>query len=401
VSARGQPIEPAGGAAAGMREFTLAFSASEFQRRLSAVRRAMERQGLELLTLFTPENVTYLTGYETVGYSSFLCLLVPASGEPRMVIRELEVEVAAASTWLTEFTTVADTESPVAITAGVAAQMAPAGARVGVEETGKFLTARNWRALVGELTDAGLQAVDGSDIVEPVRRVKSPEELTLIRGACDLAVAGMHAAVEAVDAGVTENTIAAVAFAAMIGGGSDFLTTDPIVTSGPRASIAHTTFANRTIEPRDAVLIELGACRRRYFGALMRTVGVDGGPHRLPELATALDAALDAAIAAIAPGRTCGEVDHACRSRIEEAGLGDWFRKRTGYSIGIAFAPDWGEGHIASLRAGDSMELEAGMTFHIPPAVRLPGETVYGVSETVVVTPDGCEVLTAFPRRLT
>jgi Xaa-Pro dipeptidase len=68
--------------------------------------------------------------------------------------------------------------------------------------------------------------------------------------------------------------------------------------------------------------------------------------------------------------------------------------------MGVAFAPDWGEGHIASLRAGDQMPLEPGMAFHLPPAVRLPGETVYGVSETVVVTDSGCEVLTHFPRRL-
>lgn len=174
----------------------------------------------------------------------------------------------------------------------------------------------------------------------------------------------------------------------------------PIVTSGVRGSIAHTTFGNRTIEDGDAVLIELGACRRRYGGALMRTVGVGGGGARFPELATALDEALDAAIAAIVPGQTCGSVDAACRTHVEEAGLGRWFRKRTGYSMGVAFAPDWGEGQIASLRAGDEMLLEPGMAFHLPPAVRLPGQTVYGVSETVAVTADGCEVLTAFPRRL-
>jgi Xaa-Pro dipeptidase len=133
----------------------------------------------------------------------------------------------------------------------------------------------------------------------------------------------------------------------------------------------------------------------------MRTVAVGGGSPRFPELAAVLDQALDAAIEAIAPGRTCGEIDQACRTPIEEAGLGQWFRKRTGYSIGLGFAPDWGEGHIASLRAGDPMQLEPGMTFHIPPAVRIPGETVYGVSETVAVTQTGCELLTSFPRRLT
>jgi Xaa-Pro dipeptidase len=383
-------------AAAGIAEFAPAFSTGEFDRRLGGVRAAMEERGLELLLLFTPENVTYLTGYETIGYSSFLCLIVPLEDEPQLVIRDMELEVAAATTWLTRFVTVADSDDAVATTVSAVARLAPSGGRIGVEETAPFLTARLWR----QLTDGIGSTVDGSGLVERMRRIKSDEELALIRDACRLTVDGMTAAVAATAVGETENAVAAAAFAAMVGGGSDFLAADPIVTSGPRGSVAHTTFANRRLVDGDAVLIELGACRRRYFGALMRTVAVGAGPARLPELALALDEALDAAIAAIAPGRTCGEVDRACRERIEAAGLGRWFRKRTGYSVGVAFAPDWGEGHIVSLRAGDETPLEPGMTFHIPPAVRLPGETVYGVSETVVVTAGGCEVLTAFDREL-
>jgi Xaa-Pro dipeptidase len=389
-------IEDVAAAAAGIADFSPAFTPGEYERRMTGLRAAMQARGLGLLLVFTPENVTYLTGYETIGYSSFQCLLVPLEDEPELVLRDMELEVAAATTWLSRFRTVSDTDDAIAIATAAARRLTPAGGRVGVEETSPFLTARTWRELTGRIGDT----VDGSGLVERLRRIKSGEELELIRDACRLTLDGMTAAVGATAAGATENTVAAAAFSAMVGGGSDFLAADPIITSGPRGSVAHTTFANRVIVDGDAVLIELGACRRRYFGALMRTVAVGAGPARLPELALALDEALDAAIAAIAPGVTCGEVDRACRDRIEAAGLGHWFRKRTGYSVGVAFAPDWGEGHIVSLRAGDETPLEAGMTFHIPPAVRLPGETVYGVSETVVVTADGCEVLTAFEREL-
>jgi Xaa-Pro aminopeptidase len=378
----------------------LAFTEAEFDRRLAGTRAGMSERGLDLLLVFTPENVSYLTGYETIGYSSFLCLLVPREGTPRMIVREMELDVAHATTWLSEFATVSDTQDPIEIASGIVAELARSGAAVGVEETSPFVSARTWRGVVDSLTRIGAQPVDGSGLVEPVRRVKSDEELVLIREACDLAVAGMDAAVNAVQSGVTENQVASVAFTAMVDGGSDFLSGGPIVTSGVRGSIAHTTFGNRTILDGDAVLVELGGCRRRYGGALMRTVGVGGGGDRFSELATVLDEALDAAIAAIAPGRTCGSVDAACRTHIEGAGLGRWFRKRTGYSMGVAFAPDWGEGHIASMRDGDDMVLEPGMAFHLPPAVRLPGETVYGVSETIVVTANGCDVLTDFPRRL-
>jgi Xaa-Pro dipeptidase len=110
--------------------------------------------------------------------------------------------------------------------------------------------------------------------------------------------------------------------------------------------------------------------------------------------------ALDAAIDAIKPGVTSGDVDRASRGVFERAGLADVFRKRTGYAMGIAFAPDWGEGHIFALKSGDERELRAGMVFHMPPALRRYGAGGVGFSETVLVTKSGCEVLTRGPRRL-
>jgi Xaa-Pro dipeptidase len=381
---------------AAVRPAELPFTQSEFERRLGAVRSEMERRSIDALLLSTPENVTYLTGYETIGYSSFLCLIVPAEGEPTLVVREMELDVARGTTWLSRFEIVSDGDDAIARTRETVRGAVGAGARVAVEETAPFLTARTWKALV-----AAVRAdpdADATGIVERSRRVKSSEELEYIRAACRLVEAGMRAAVGAAGAGSTENLVSAAAYEAMVGGGSDFLASDPIVTSGPRATIAHTTFGNRTLVDGDPVLIELGACRRRYFGALMRTVAVGepAAPYR--ELQRVVDEALDACIAVIAPGVAAHDVDAACRDAIARGGYGEWFRKRTGYSIGVAFAPDWGEGHIVSLRRGDDTPLEPGMVFHIPPAIRIPGVSVYGASETVLVTGSGHEVLTRFPR---
>jgi Xaa-Pro dipeptidase len=110
--------------------------------------------------------------------------------------------------------------------------------------------------------------------------------------------------------------------------------------------------------------------------------------------------ALNAAIAAIRPGATSGEVDAACRAPIERNGFEPNFRKRTGYSVGVGYAPSWGEGHIVSLRRDDPTRLEPGMVFHMPPALRIPREHGLGFSETVLVSETGCDVLTDFPRRL-
>jgi Xaa-Pro dipeptidase len=73
---------------------------------------------------------------------------------------------------------------------------------------------------------------------------------------------------------------------------------------------------------------------------------------------------------------------------------------RSGYSIGIAFPPDWGEGHIMSIRHEDPRVLVPNMTFHHIPWVQLPGKAGIGMSETIRVTEDGCETLTKFDREL-
>ena len=117
------------------------------------------------------------------------------------------------------------------------------------------------------------------------------------------------------------------------------------------------------------------------------------------EAADALRGVLESAIEAIRPGLTAGEVDRQCRSVVEKRGLGDFFRHRAAYGIGIGFPPNWSEGHIYAIRPDDPLVLQPNMTFHVIPTLFKP---TFGMcfSDSVRVTDDGCELLTNFPRRL-
>ena len=373
------------------------FTQDEYDQRVAAVRAGMAARGLDLLVVTVPENVTYLTGYETIGYASFQTLAIPLAGDLLLIVREMERTVAETTSWVPSVETFSDTDDPVDVTRRVLSSRRLLGGRVGLEDQGWFLSPAvhaRLRAALGERVEGG------SGLVEAVRRIKSPAEVNLIRSACRLTEAGMQAALETIAPGRTENQVAAAAYTAMVGGGSDFLVGDPIVTSGWRSGVGHFTFAKRALEPGDAVLLEFGACRRRYFGPLMRSAVVGEPAPDLTRMGETVIAALEAAIAAIRPGVTSGAVDQACRGVIEAAGYEPYFRKRTGYSVGVAYAPDWGEGHIISLRRDDPTLLEPGMVFHIPPALRVPRQYGLGMSETVLVTEDGCEVLTRFSRTI-
>ena len=375
---------------------TPAFSEAEYARRLAALRARMKASGLDVLLVVIPENVFYLTGYETIGYSNFSLLLVRGDGEPVLFIREMERTVAETTTRLSELETFTDTEDPVERAVDRLRKRGWLDGRVGVELGESFVSP----AAMDRLRQLLGRTADGTGLVEDGRRIKSEEELGWIRRACRLTEAGMGAALRAIRPGATENEVAAAAYAAFMVGGSDFMAGDPIVTSGWRSGVAHLTFGNRRLEPGDTLLLEMSACQRRYFGPLMRGAVVPPVTDEVRRLADVIVEALDAAIAAIRPGATSGEVDAACRTPIERAGYEPNFRKRTGYSVGVGYAPNWGEGHIVSLRRDDPTRLLPGMVFHMPPALRIPRQYGLGFSETVLVTETGCEVLTKFPRRL-
>lgn len=110
--------------------------------------------------------------------------------------------------------------------------------------------------------------------------------------------------------------------------------------------------------------------------------------------------ALEVTLKAIRPGAHSEEVQSACQQVIDRWGYEPNFRKRIGYSVGVSYAPGWGEGHMMDLKHHDSRELRPGMVFHIVPALRQHREYGVGLSETVTVTETGVEVITNFPREL-
>ena len=130
----------------------------------------------------------------------------------------------------------------------------------------------------------------------------------------------------------------------------------------------------------------------------MRTVWIGKTPQKAKDMMKACEEGLAAAIEEMRPGNTCAAVHAACQRVIDRSGFTENFRKRTGYGIGISFAPDWGEGHIISLFHNEKRELKPGMAFHMPPALRDYGKFAVGVSETAIITDNGCQTLSNIPR---
>jgi Xaa-Pro dipeptidase len=373
-----------------------AFPRDELDRRVATLQERLGARGVDLYLTSGPENVFYLTGQQTPGYYTFQCLAVPARGRPFHVLRALESMNARANTYLDDISGYADDADPAAAVAEAVRRHGFAGRRIAVDQNAWFFTVN----LHQRLTAALGPVLDGSGLVEPLRRVKSPRELAEISMAAVANDAGMRAGLAAVRAGASENDVAAAIMQASIAAGGEYVGMEPFVTSGPRSGIPHTTWRRRRIEPGDVVILETAACHNRYHAALYRTVAVGRIPERARAMLDVCQEGLDAALGQLRPGRTCAQVHGAVQAVIDRHGYTAGYRKRTGYSLGISFAPDWGEGNILSLYRGVDVPLEPGMVFHVPITLREYAQFTVAVSETVVVTAGAPETLSTIGRQL-
>jgi Xaa-Pro aminopeptidase len=132
-----------------------------------------------------------------------------------------------------------------------------------------------------------------------------------------------------------------------------------------------------------------------YHSELERTMIV-GEPSREQERAFAAMLALQTrAIEVMGPGVTAAEVELDTVTLAEELGVQDSLRHHVGHSIGL-------EGHEAPfLDRGDEAVLEPGMVFTVEPGVYIKELGGFRHSDTVVITEDGCRVMTSYPRELT
>jgi Xaa-Pro aminopeptidase len=377
-----------------MERAELPFQRSEYEKRLADVRRNIEQKGIEILLTSVPENIYYLTGYDSMGYFTFQVLIVPIDRDPVFLTRALNVDKARMYSWLSYVEGWDDLSNPAEATYNVLHKYGLDGRRLANQNDSWFLSVAHYKHITARLGLSDLE--DGSGLIEAVRMRKSPQEIAYMRKAGEVCIASLTAAIEATWAGIYDHLIAAEAHRALIAAGSEYLGHALQVCSGAAAGLSFETWGRRQIQANDCVYMEMGGTWNRYNVAMSRTVLVGSPDPLLRKMAEVSREALAAARTKLKPGATSGEVDFAAREVIRRAGLADAFRHRTGYSVGIGYPPDWGEGRLQSIKEGDSTVLEPGMVFHLIPDLKLAGLGGAVFSETVVVTDTGNEVLTPY-----
>ena len=381
----------------------LAFSLEEYRRRTSAVQAGMAHEGLGALVVSNLAHITWLSGFQTIGSYGYglYALVVPATGDPFLFSSDFESHNAKIDSWVRDVVTYGVLDdalgAPVEQLADVLAERGLGAGRVGGQFGHYALTAEQSRAFEAKLPEADL--VEATEVIDRVRRTKGAEEIAVMRQAAALTSAGMSAAIDAVREGATDNAAAAAAYHAIVSGGGEYFSLQPIVTSGARSGIPHSTFRRQELAQGDCVFIEIAASYQRYSAPALRAVSV--GP---PD--DAVRRAFDACYASVTT--LCEHLRAGASSRDAARAAGKALRAVEpdlvwhgyyAYSVGLGF-PVMCCDCDADVTEHADYALEAGMVFHCNTSLRKLGAFGVTLGDTVLVTDTGHEVLTSIPREL-
>ena len=225
-------------------------------------------------------------------------------------------------------------------------------------------------------------------LVSALRMVKDATELALMADAAQLGCRLFEAMLPRMEKGVTEAAVAAELEFLARGFGAEGMSFETIVASGARSALPHGRATQAKLPRKGFVTLDFGVILNAYCSDMTRTVHLGGASREERSAYDAVLAAQEAAVEAVKPGATCGEVDEAARSVLRRAGLAKYFTHSTGHGVGLEIHEQ------PRVAAGQDKRLEPGMVITIEPGVYLPGKFGIRIEDMVAVTETGHAVLT-------
>ena len=382
------------------------FMKSEYDDRLARVRRAMAARGLDALVIGDPANINWLTGYDAWSFYTPQMMLVDMHDGPFWMGREMDAGAAKFTSYLTEAQIVAYPEPlvqrtdthPSAFLADWIRDHGFAAAHIGYESDVYYLSPRALSVLQAGLPDATWH--DADLLVNWVRLVKSDAEISMMQMAAKIAEGAMQTAWDGARPGVRQCDLMADIIAAQIRGtddyGGDLTAVHPLILAGEAAATAHPMWTDAVLEDGQTIAFELGGCRKRYNVGLARTIHIGTPPQKLQDTAKAVEEGMQAVMDSLHAGAITGDVHAAWQRVLDRYGLEK--KSRIGYSIGVAYAPDWGE-HTLSFRPQETVVVPENAVVHIILGMWMDGWGME-LSETLHVQKGGCQRLANFPHHV-
>lgn len=394
---------------------TLAITQAEYAGRIAAARRAMEREGLDALILFNSNRIVYLSGFTHATTERPMALIIPAEGDLGVLIPALEQEHVRKSTGVGHFAVYPEYpagpsgQHPMQHLATLLKdlKLTGRGKKIGVDADG-YGDVNGYRGPSVTAIASGATVVQAADLIDMARQVKSAHELQLIRESArwgnlahrilqkEMAVGRSEIEVSLRATLAATTTMLDTLGPTYIGGGRGVQSSpaSAMCIAGTNTSMPHGMRREGGLRPGDVIITGAGALVGGYHSELERTMIVGEPSTEFRERFEQMLALQQVAFDALRPGRTLAEVEEDVSNAFKEMGLQAHQRHHTGHGIVL-------EGHeYPFIDKGDPTVVAENMVFSVEPGLYIPGLAGFRHSDTVVITPNGCERLTYYPRDL-
>ncbi len=358
--------------------------AAEREGHRERMRKALTDAGHALLVVEPGPTMEYLSGVRWGRSERPFLLALPRDGEPWWVVPGFEQRTAREQLggdaqvlpWQ-------EHQSPYDVLAAGLAERGRGRGTVAVDENIRHFISDGLATALG-----ARRVVSGAAVVQGQRMRKQPAELARLRRANEATKAALRLVAEAgVPVGMRQSELAERIRAAQMQAGLTNVWV--LALFGPNAAFPHGTADDRALRPDDLVLVDTGGALHGYRSDITRTWAPGDVSEPARKAWATVAEAQAAALATIAPGVACGEVDAAARAVIERAGFGTGYHRfthRLGHGIGL-------EVHEHPYLVQDATrKLEPGMTMSDEPGIYVPGQFGVRIEDIVAVTEDGHEV---------
>jgi ectoine hydrolase len=389
-----------------MKESRRRFEQSEFAQRQAKTRSAMELAGVDLLIVYDPANMCWLTGYDGWSFYVHQCVVISTDGTLFWYGRGIDAKGAELTTDLTlenilpypDDYVMSPDRHPMEFLANILKEKGLDKYRVGLEKDNYYFSARAAESLYQCLPEASFS--DQTGLVNWQRAVKSETELTYMRRAGKV-IEGVYERVMAVaEPGMGKNQLVAeIMHAGAMGKDGhygDYTSFVPLIGAGDEAAACHMTWDDQKLNNDEGMFLELAGAYARYHCPCSRTLFLGTPSRKYYDIEKVISECIENALEMFKPDVACEDISANFTETLKKYGYEK--NNRVGYPIGLSYPPDWGE-RTMSLRADDRTVLEENMTFHFMPAIWFD-DWGFEMTESVRVGQNGGECLSNVPRQL-
>lgn len=359
--------------------------------RITKISQWLKEENISFAFVNSTPNVYYLSQFYCEPHERLLGLVLLPNQEPFLICPAMETFQARQSGWKYDIVEYSDSDNVWdRIYKALQERNITSVTSIAVEK--EFISYQRGLNLLHSFPNATLFSLEQK--MHKLRMIKSELETEALREAARYADYGVEVGVQAIQAGKTEMEILAAIEFELKKKGIQKMSFSTIVLSGEKTALPHGKPGDRKIREGDFVLFDLGVVFKGYCSDITRTVAFQSASAKQREIYNVVLRAQHASLNMSKPGIRIGDLDIVARNMITDAGYGKYFLHRIGHGLGIDVH------EYPSMSDNNNVQAEQGMVYTIEPGVYVPDVGGVRIEDDILVTAEGYESLTQFPKEL-